>query len=184
MFRHWMRHFACAPKGLLKYLVLEMLYEKPMSGSEIMDKIEEDTKGAWRPSPGSIYPLLTWLHEKGLVKTLPKDESGVKRYELTDEGKKLLKERGKIRERLVEKMTLFPSMIPLPPPPFMKGIPPMRIEELHVPIRRLFTAFREFMILSREKASKDDVAEIGRILEETAEKIEAVNKRIKGGSNG
>ncbi|MDW8033667.1 MAG: PadR family transcriptional regulator [Nitrososphaerota archaeon] len=184
MFGHWMRHFACAPKGLLKYLVLEMLNEKPMSGSEIMDKIEEDTKGAWRPSPGSIYPLLTWLHEKGFIKPLPKDESGIKRYELTDEGKWLLKERGKIREILVEKMTLFPLMIPFPPPPFMKGHISAGVEELNTSIRRFFTAFREFMILSKEKASRDDIAEVCRILKEVVEKMEAVNKRIKGGSNG
>ncbi len=185
MSRHWIRHIACAPKGLLKYLVLEMLSKKPMSGSELMEEIEKDTQGAWRPSPGSIYPLLTWLQEKGLIKPLPKDESGVKRYELTDEGRKLLTERGEIREKLFEKTALFPLMIHPPRPPFMKGLPPMGImEELHMPIRKLFSAFREFMILSKGKPSKDIVEEVGRILEEAADKIEAVNKRIRGGSNG
>jgi DNA-binding PadR family transcriptional regulator len=181
MLKHWIRHIACAPKGLLKYLVLEMLSEKPMSGSELMEKIEKDTQGAWRPSPGSIYPLLTWMQEKGLIKPLPKDESGIKRYELTDEGRKLM-ERREIREKLVEKTALFPLMIPPPHLPFMKGPPPLgMIEELHMPIRKLFSAFRGFMILSKGKPCKDIVEEVGKILEEAADKIEAVNKRVRGG---
>jgi DNA-binding PadR family transcriptional regulator len=177
MFRHWIKHTAHAPKGLLRYLILEMLSKKPMSGSEIMDEIEAETHGAWRPSPGSIYPLLTWLQEKGFVNVLPKDENGVKRYELTDKGRKLIEEKGEIREKLLEKMTSFPLLIP--PPPFAGRFPLSRLDELHDPIRRLFFAFREFITISREKVSKEDLAEVGRVFEEAAEKIEAINKRIR-----
>ncbi|MBS7627233.1 PadR family transcriptional regulator, partial [Candidatus Bathyarchaeota archaeon] len=56
--RHWLRHTAMVPKGFLRYKVLKLLKEKPMAGSEIMGVIEEQTGGYWRPSPGSIYPLL------------------------------------------------------------------------------------------------------------------------------
>ncbi len=180
MFRHWMRHTAFAPKGLLRYRVLEMLSEKPMSGSEIMDRIEGETGGAWRPSPGSIYPLLTWLHEKGFVKALPRDESGVKRYELTEKGRKLLEDKGKIREMLVERMASFPLLIP--PPPFIGrgiGFPRERIDELHDPLRRLFIALRDFIVLPREEVSKEELAEAAKVLGEAAEKIEELNKRIK-----
>lgn len=179
MFGNWGKHTACAPKGLLRYLVLEMLSKKPMSGSEIMDRIEEETRGIWRPSPGSIYPLLTWLQEKGFVKVLPKDENGVKRYELTDKGRKLLEEKGEIREKLLEKMTSFPILIP--PPPFVGRFPLSRLDELHDPIRRLFFAFREFITIPREKVSKEDLAEVERVFDEAAKKIEEVNKRIRGG---
>ncbi|MGQ9597633.1 MAG: PadR family transcriptional regulator [Thermoproteota archaeon] len=178
MFRHWMKHTAYAPKGLLRYLILEMLSEKPMSGSEIMDMMEKETRGTWRPSPGSIYPLLTWLQEKGFVKALPKDENGVKRYELTNKGRRLLEEKGEIRERLLEKMASFPLLIPSPP--FIGRFPQGRIDGLHEPIRRLFFAFREFITIPREKVSREDLAEVGRAFEEAAEKIEAVNKRVKG----
>jgi len=171
-----MRHTAFAPKGLLRYRVLEMLSQKPMSGSEIMDRIEEETRGAWRPSPGSIYPLLTWLHEKGFVKALPRDEGGVKRYELTEKGRKLLEDKGKIREKLVERMTSFPLLVP--PPLFMRRFPEGRIDELHDPLRRLFIALRDFTALPREKVSKECLAEVGRVLGEAAEKIEELNKKI------
>ena len=43
------------PRGLLRFLVLKMLSEKPMSGTEIAKQIEEQTGGRWKPSPGSIY---------------------------------------------------------------------------------------------------------------------------------
>ncbi|MEM3466147.1 MAG: PadR family transcriptional regulator [Candidatus Jordarchaeales archaeon] len=156
-------------------MVLEMLSEKPMSGSEIMDRIEEKTHESWRPSPGSIYPLLTWLQEKGFIKALPRDESGIKRYELTEKGKKLLEDKNKIKERLVERMVSFPLLIP---PLFSGRFPEDRLGELHTPIKRLFIAFRDFMILSRDKATKEDLAEVGRVFEEAAEKIEELNRKF------
>ncbi|MGQ9479254.1 MAG: PadR family transcriptional regulator [Thermoproteota archaeon] len=171
MFKHWIRHTAYAPKGLLRYWVLEMLSEKPMSGSEIMDKVEEETHGTWRPSPGSIYPLLTWLSEKGFIKALTKDENGVKKYELTDKGRKLLEERGRIRERFFARVPFiaYPFM-----PRFMAGF-----EELRDSVFRLFQAFREFMILSVGGVSKENVEEAGKILREAAERLEAVNSKIR-----
>ena len=87
------------PKGFIRYRVLESLNEKPMSGSEIMTDIEGQTGGFWKPSPGSIYPLLSWLQDNGHVKELPM-ENGLKRYELTEKGKKLLFEQRKIRKHL------------------------------------------------------------------------------------
>ena len=55
-----------------------------MSGSELMEEIEKHTGGHWKPSPGSIYPLLSWLQDNGYIKELP-SENGLKRYELTQE---------------------------------------------------------------------------------------------------
>ena len=60
-------------------LILSMLSASPKNGVEIMNEIEAATRGWWRPSPGSIYPLIKQLTEEGLVKKT-KDE----RYELTD----------------------------------------------------------------------------------------------------
>ena len=79
---------AAVPNGFLRHYVLQFLNEKPMSGSEIMNEIESRTNGHWKPSPGSIYPLLSWLQEKGYSEEVPDQEPGIKRYTLTDEGKK------------------------------------------------------------------------------------------------
>ena len=57
------------PRGLLRFLVLNMLHEKSLSGTEIVKIIENQTEGNWKPSPGSIYPLLAWLSKKGFTKS-------------------------------------------------------------------------------------------------------------------
>lgn len=62
----------------LRAVVLAILKKQPMTGAEIMDSIQEMTMGWWRPSPGSIYPLLSDLVEQGY---LTKSDTG--RYALT-----------------------------------------------------------------------------------------------------
>ena len=63
----------------LRMLILSMLSTSPKNGIEIMNEIEAATRGWWRPSPGSIYPLMKDLIGEGLVKRT-EDE----KYELTD----------------------------------------------------------------------------------------------------
>ena len=75
---------------LLRSLVLTMLSRKSMTGMEIMRELERLSMGLWRPSPGTIYPLLKALEREGLV--VRKDEGGRKVYELTSEGRALARE--------------------------------------------------------------------------------------------
>ena len=56
-----------------------------------MQEIEERSDGVWRPSPGSIYPVLQQLEDEGLVRTVEID--GRKHYELTDAGRKVVSDR-------------------------------------------------------------------------------------------
>lgn len=69
-------------RGGLRYFVLYLLKDKPMNGAEIMNAMESNSMGFWRPSPGSVYPLLENLTSEKLI---TKREDG--RYELTAEGK-------------------------------------------------------------------------------------------------
>src|SRR5256886_516813 len=61
----------------LRMWALSLIARAPKNGAEIVDAIEEMTQGWWRPSPGSIYPLLAELQQEGLVQ---KRHDG--RYEL------------------------------------------------------------------------------------------------------
>jgi DNA-binding PadR family transcriptional regulator len=63
----------------LRMAIVTMLASSPKNGVELMDEIERMTQGWWRPSPGSVYPVLEQLSKDGMVK---KKEDG--RYELTD----------------------------------------------------------------------------------------------------
>lgn len=106
-FRHWMRHMASVPKGYLRYTVLRLLKEQAMSGSEIMNTIEEQTQKRWRPSPGSVYPLLAWFREKGYTQDVVSPEPGIKRYKLTPEGAAFLEQLGDKRRELRQRFGLF-----------------------------------------------------------------------------
>ncbi|EQD79392.1 PadR-like family transcriptional regulator, partial [mine drainage metagenome] len=66
----------------LRHYVLELLNEKPMKGSEMMAAIYEKTMNRWKPSPGSIYPLLKNLESLELV---TRSENGT--YSITEAGK-------------------------------------------------------------------------------------------------
>jgi DNA-binding PadR family transcriptional regulator len=63
-----------------------MLRQEPRNGAEIMNQIESASHGHWRPSPGSIYPLLDQLCKE---ESISKREDG--RYEITEKGKKEFK---------------------------------------------------------------------------------------------
>lgn len=103
-----------------------------MSGSEIMEKIERETGGRWKPSPGLVYPLLAWLQDNGYTKRLPKEEGGIKCYVLTDKGKKFLEEQVKFGERLRKKLQF---LTPLFFNGFWFSAHPEKLREIRGPIR-------------------------------------------------
>ena len=78
------------PKGILRHIALKTLEKKPASGSEIVDRIHEYTD--WRPSPGSINPLLANLQEEGLIEPHPDEDPSLKRFKLTKQGIQMLEE--------------------------------------------------------------------------------------------
>ena len=189
--KHWMRHTAMVPKGFIRCQVLESLSEKPMSGSELINEIESRTNGRWKPSPGSIYPLLAWLQDNGHVKELPMDQSGMKRYELTESGKALLSEQKKIFEeqRIMideqrKKYAKFRKEGRFFAPPFMGapwfGLPSEKTAELRHSVRKLAGAFIELGISLEENFSKQAIEEAQKALEETAEKLDKINQKLKG----
>ncbi len=82
------------PKGLIAYLVLELLEEKPRYGYEILKEIRSISGGHWEPSYGSVYPILYKFEEKGWTDRLEREEEPDRKYfELTDEGRQKLEEK-------------------------------------------------------------------------------------------
>ncbi len=78
-------------RGDMKFVVLELLQERPMHGYEMMKALEEKSGGFYTPSPGSIYPTLQMLEEGGYVTS--KEIDGKKVYTITESGRALLTER-------------------------------------------------------------------------------------------
>jgi DNA-binding PadR family transcriptional regulator len=174
--RNWMRHTAMVPKGFIRYHVLEALNEKPMSGSELMGQIEKNTGGRWKPSPGSIYPLLAWLQDNGYVKELP-TENGLKRYELTQSGKDLLEEQAQVRRKFREEGGFFSE--PFFDRFFMK-MPPEKSERVRMSMKRLATSTFKLAHTLKETYSEKAMDEALRVLDETATKLEQINSTLKG----
>ncbi len=174
--RNWLRHNAMVPKGFLRYHVLEALNEHPMSGSELMDQIGKHTGGVWKPSPGSIYPLLAYLQDNAYVKELP-TENGFKRYELTQSGKELLEEQAKIREKFTQDggfMThpFFDR--------FFSDIPQEKSRQIHASVEHLFHASIELSKALRENYSEKELDEALKALDDASAKLEEIRNKIKG----
>ena len=62
-----------------------MFAERPRHGYELIKAIEERFGGAYAPSPGVIYPTLSWLDDMGYTR-IDAEEAGRKRYRITTEG--------------------------------------------------------------------------------------------------
>jgi DNA-binding PadR family transcriptional regulator len=174
--RNWLRHTAMVPKGFIRYHVLEALNEKAMSGSELMEEIEKHTGGHWKPSPGSIYPLLSWLQDNGYLKELP-SENGLKRYELTQSGKELLAEQEKLRNKVREEMGFMPGQFF---DNFMTKIPPEKLLDIRNSMRHLAKTMFQVGNSLRDKYSEQALNEALRVIDETSQKLEGIDKKLKG----
>ena len=92
-------------RGDLKFAILRLISEKPMHGYEVMQSLEEESGGGYKPSPGSIYPTLQMLEEEGLLRS--KEEDGKKIYEITEEGTAYLEENGDIVDKIFDRVGAF-----------------------------------------------------------------------------
>jgi DNA-binding PadR family transcriptional regulator len=174
--RNWLRHNAMVPKGFLRHQVLATLKEKAMSGSELMEEIQKNTGGNWKPSCGSIYPLLAWLQDNQYIKELP-HENGLKRYELTQSGKELLDEEIVAREKFPDSMGFMAYSF------FDRShgkIPQEKSLQIRMTMKRLLTASIKVGKTLRENYSEKDLDEALKILNESAEKLEQINNKLKG----
>jgi DNA-binding PadR family transcriptional regulator len=72
-------------RGDVRTAVLAVLLEGPGHGYDVIQRLEDKTEGGWRPSPGSVYPMLQLLADEGLAGTTELD--GKRVYELTAEGR-------------------------------------------------------------------------------------------------
>jgi DNA-binding PadR family transcriptional regulator len=188
--KHWMKHTAMVPKGFVRYQVLESLSERPKSGSEIMSEIEKRTDGRWKPSPGSIYPLLAWLQDNGHIKELPTEQTGMKRYELTKTGRTLLEEqkkimaeqRKKMREYAKERMKFGGRRFFGPPfiGAFLSGLPDEKLTEARKTMHKLITAFFDLGRGLEEHPSNEAFDQALKLLNTTAGKLEEINQKLKG----
>jgi DNA-binding PadR family transcriptional regulator len=174
--RHWMRYTASVPKGFLRLHVLKLLKEKTMSGSEIMEEIGRQTGGRWKPSPGSVYPLLAWLQENRFIQEIRRKKGDTrKRYKLTEKGEKFLDQQSELKEGLQKKLDFFA-------PPFLSEFwlcsHPKNMVKIREPAKRLIQSLLNLRLQIGELKDQD-WEEIREALDNSAEMFEKIFKRLK-----
>jgi DNA-binding PadR family transcriptional regulator len=101
----WFRVGRMLAQGDLKLLALALIAEQPRHGYELIKLIEEKTSGCYSPSPGIIYPTLTFLEEAGYVTA--ESEGAKKRYTITEEGRAHLEENRDIADMVLGRLTMI-----------------------------------------------------------------------------
>jgi DNA-binding PadR family transcriptional regulator len=174
-------------QGFLKLYLLKLLAESPggLSGYELMKRIEEET-GFWRPSPGSIYPLLAALEGRELIRHRPEGDKKI--YSLTAKGEEALARAQAARAEALEGMRRSIQLLaglfgedlaeelaePL-------GAGPGQPARVPPGLRRPLAQLRALIlkILSRG-LTEEEAKEIGTILEKTIEELSAYAERDRG----
>jgi DNA-binding PadR family transcriptional regulator len=83
-------------RGDLKYVILQLLSERPAHGYEVIRALEERFGGAYTPSAGAVYPTLQMLEDMGYVTSAQQD--GKRVYSISDEGRRFLDEQREVVE--------------------------------------------------------------------------------------
>ncbi len=89
-------------QGDIRLIALSLIAEQPRHGYDIIKALEEMTAGWYSPSPGIVYPTLTYLEEAGYVTA---ESSAAKRlYTITDEGRAHLKDNEDFVEAVLKRL--------------------------------------------------------------------------------
>jgi DNA-binding PadR family transcriptional regulator len=95
-------------QGDLKYVILQLLSEKPRHGYEIIKALEEKFAGAYAPSAGAVYPTLSLLEDLGYA-TVTVEEGGKKVYTITEAGTAYLAENKSAVDDVFDRISDFGS---------------------------------------------------------------------------
>ncbi|MDE2220411.1 MAG: PadR family transcriptional regulator [Gammaproteobacteria bacterium] len=74
----------------LQLIIMALLAERARHGYEIIKAIQERTSGSYSPSPGMVYPALTFLEDLGHAKL--EADGAKKSYSLTESGREAVRE--------------------------------------------------------------------------------------------
>ena len=147
-----------------------------MSGVEIVEVIEKETGGRWKPSSGSIYPLLARLHDRGYTTEVPSEENGMKRYALTAKGNAFFEKQISFGQKLLNKLEF---LVPLLISGFQFDPNDEKIlSGTREPAKRVVMTLLDLRAVKRYKLTEQDTKEIETILNKCADELEEIVKRI------
>ena len=148
---------------MLQHLSLFLLKSGPMSGSELTERIEEFSE--WRPSPGSMYPLLSNLQERELIEPYEDGEAGLKRFIITQKGKEEIHTHGNREEEIGKRIRTFRKITWI----LMKGMS----EEVYGSFSGLFEALDS----TWDSIDENAVTQFKDILDNTITELNKIGKK-------
>lgn len=146
--------------GELRFVILQLISEKPSYGYEIIKAIGERLSGVYSPSPGVVYPTLTMLEEEGFA-TVASTDGAKKLYSITDAGKEELK----INKALVDAIL---SRIEKVGTAFGRGRSPQIMRAMHNFKLALKLRF------AQGELTKEQIGKIAEIIDGAAKGIESI----------
>jgi len=139
-------------RGLLRYMMLKLINERPIHGYEIMKHFQDEFNGLYQPSSGAIYPILQAFEEQGYVSVEEMD--GKKVYSITLKGKEFLKTKENGFQKRIEQMETFIS----------------KRRGLHKELRSL----AGLLMMNYPDLTEKQSSEIEKIIKETRRKVSEV----------
>ncbi|SEJ47852.1 Transcriptional regulator PadR-like family protein [Variovorax sp. OK605] len=91
--------------GGLRFVLLQLIADKPAHGYELIKAIEDRLGGSYAPSPGVVYPTLTLLEELGYLSVETADGGGRKRYSITASGQEFLAANREMADAMMARMS-------------------------------------------------------------------------------
>jgi len=149
--------------GGLRFVLLQLIADKPGHGYELIKAIEERLGGRYSPSPGIVYPTLTLLEEMGCVSVDLADGGGRKRYSITEAGQQFLAANREITDEMMGRMS---AGVDGAGP--RAGRPPQVVRA----IENLKLAMR--MRLAREPLTEQQAHEFAAVLDSAAQQLERI----------
>jgi DNA-binding PadR family transcriptional regulator len=89
-------------QGDLRLIALALIAEQPRHGYDIIKQLEEKTSGWYSPSPGIVYPTLTYLEETGYLTS--QSDGAKKLYTITDAGRAFLEENRELVDAVMSRL--------------------------------------------------------------------------------
>jgi len=144
----------------LQTLLLSLIAEQPRHGYDLIKEIETLSGGEYAPSPGVVYPALTFMEEQGLI-VAAQTEGSRKAYTVSEEGQRQLAEQG-------EAATVLRARL--------EALAQVREKTDPAPVRRAMHSMKTALFdrLSAEGVSRETVLAVAEIIDEAARKIERV----------
>lgn len=147
-------------QGDLKFVILQLLDEKPRHGYEIIKELEERCGGAYTPSPGTVYPTLSLLEDLGYARAQD-DGGGRKVYTITAEGRQYLSDNQGTVEDIFDRLASFGA--------HLFGGPMM---EVHQAVREVVRA--TYAQSTRHPGDSDRLGRVAGILRRAAAELDGV----------